>query len=278
MLVVSFTQWGLDPSIASRFPNAAGRQRVDNAIDGVNSGLEAMAAAWRQGPGHRPERHRQHPHSAEAGRRWELHGRRRKISFLSNGDEPHHAKLADGGTSEPSPGGFMANHYFIGPLNAALGFSIVPLTENAECCGLRPTGTPAPSATPTRAPPTATAAPATATPVTAVTLRRRQFAPERATYRRITGDPALDANNWAIVWGGNMSPSGGYGQLGWRARRTVCAPRAIDAAGTPHWANARVVLNDPDVQHRLSQQQSAGRSAYVGTAAGLRRLSCRGTK
>jgi hypothetical protein len=27
------------------------------------------------------------------------------------------------------------------------------------------------------------------------------------------GDPLLDANNWAIVWAGKISPSGGYGQL-----------------------------------------------------------------
>jgi hypothetical protein len=27
------------------------------------------------------------------------------------------------------------------------------------------------------------------------------------------GDPALDANNWAIVWAGDISPSGGYNQV-----------------------------------------------------------------
>lgn len=214
VLVISFTQWGLDPSIASRFPNAAGRARVDNAIGRINDGLEAMAAA-RGGKVFVVDQNAIGSAlilpKLDAAGNFVVGGE--KISFLSNGDEPHHAKLADGAHLGTVMSGFMANHYFIGPLNAAFGFSIPPLSEGEmlSVAGLRPTGTPAPTATPTRAPPTATP---TATPVTAVT-------PAPAAGLRlnvplidaVTGDPALDANNWAIVWAGDMSPSGGYGQL-----------------------------------------------------------------
>lgn len=217
VLVVSFTQWGLDPSIASRFPNAAGRQRVDNAIDRVNSGLEAMAAAR----GGRVFVVDQNAIGStlilpklDAAGNFTVAGE--KISFLTNGDEPHHAKLGDGAHLGTVMSGFMANHYFIGPLNAAFGFNIPPLSEGEmlSVAGLRPTGTPVPTATPTRAPPTATTAPATATPVTAVTP-----APAAGLVVNVplldvlAGAPELDANNRAIVWAGAISPAGGYTQV-----------------------------------------------------------------
>ncbi len=225
VLVVSFTQWGLDPSVAARFPNAAGRARVDNAIARVNDGLEAMAAAR----GGRVVIIDQNAIGSQlilpkldAAGNFTVGGE--KINFLTNGDEPHHAKLADGAHLGTVMGAFMANHYFIAPLNAAFGFNIAPLSEAEmlQVAGLRSTGTPAATATATRAPPTATAtatavpptAQPTNTPVTAVTPAPSSAAVVNVPLiDAVTGDPALDANNWSIVALGSISPSGPYAQL-----------------------------------------------------------------
>ncbi len=87
------------------------------------------------------------------------------------------------------------------------------------------TATPAKAATPTRTPtrtpvsPTATAT-ATRTPVppTATATPVPTQAPAQARVNvpllldAIEGDTRLDANNWGIVWAGDISPAGGYSQ------------------------------------------------------------------
>lgn len=72
----------------------------------------------------------------------------------------------------------------------------------------RPTNTATATATPTSAPATVTPSP-TATPVTPVTgLRTNAPLMDVAP-----GDPALDANQWAILWFGDVSPDGDYVQV-----------------------------------------------------------------
>ena len=90
------------------------------------------------------------------------------------------------------------------------------------------TATPQPSATltPVIVLPTWTAtASATATATASATATATASAPTATTMPAAgpranvplldapEGDPLLDANNWAIVWAGDVSPSGGYGQL-----------------------------------------------------------------
>ena len=162
VLVVSFTQWGLDPSVAKRFPNAAGRQRVDDAIGRVNGGLEAMAAA-REGvviiDQNAIGRDLILPRLDSAGN-FTVGGE--KIAFLTNGDEPHHAKLGDGAHLGTVMGGWLANHYFVEPLNENFGFSIAPLgeAEMLNVAGIKPAGgTPTWTTTPTATYPSYTPTP-----------------------------------------------------------------------------------------------------------------------
>jgi hypothetical protein len=138
--VVLFTEWGLDPSIATRFPNAAGRQRVDDSIRRVNAGLEAMAAG-RGGvviiDQNAIGRERILPGLDSQGN-FTVGGE--KISFLTNGDEPHHVRLADGSHVGTVMSGRIANWYIVEPFDAAFGFNIAPLTdaEILSAAGIRP--------------------------------------------------------------------------------------------------------------------------------------------
>lgn len=86
------------------------------------------------------------------------------------------------------------------------------------------TATPARTATPTRTP-TRTPVPPTATrtpvPPTATATTTTAATPQPAAQARVNvpllldageGDSRLDANNWGIVWAGDISPAGGYSQ------------------------------------------------------------------
>jgi hypothetical protein len=56
-----------------------------------------------------------------------------------------------------------------------------------------------------------------------------------------SGDPALDANNWAIVWAGNVSPGGDYAQC--RMVGAVDGARVYCQMWTPTAAGDSVALN-----------------------------------
>jgi hypothetical protein len=126
--VFLFPHWNLDPAIEQLFPDDAGRQRVEDAIDAINESIKAMA-------GERGilsvdpnvyvlELMSQLDENGMLNVGGEL------IDFYTPGNEPHHARLDDkSGHAGTVVSGLMANAYFIEPLNTAYGLNIPPLTE-----------------------------------------------------------------------------------------------------------------------------------------------------
>lgn len=162
--VTLFTQWELDPTIATDFPDAAKRRRVVDAIDAVNAGLTAMASS--RGVALIDQNAfgmtQILPYLDEQGF-FSVGGER--IDFLHAGDEPHHSRLADGSHVGTVMSGLVANYYFIDMLQQHFGVTIPRLTdaEILQAAGIA-TSPPAPTATetPTTAP--------TAVPTQAPTL------------------------------------------------------------------------------------------------------------
>lgn len=144
--IVLFTQWGLDPQVARRYPNAAGRQRVDDAITRVNEGLTAMASVRSVAVVDQNAigTSRILPNIDAQGN---LSVGGESISFLTNGDEPHHARLADGSHLGTVMSGRMANFYFVEMWNDTYGFNIPPLTDT-EILLAAGIATPQPTPTP----------------------------------------------------------------------------------------------------------------------------------
>jgi hypothetical protein len=94
-----------------------------------------------------------------------------------------------------------------------------PTSTSPPTIVILPTATATPTGTPTSAP-TATNTPTpTNTPITVPGPSVTPIAPPVGLRANVPlldapeGDPQLDANNWAILWAGKISPSGGYGQL-----------------------------------------------------------------
>lgn len=122
-----FPSWSLEPGMQERFPDAGRRQRVDDAIEQINAGLRVMAEArgvWVVDPN---AFGRSLLAAVDEQGFMEFGGER--IDFLNQGNEPHHARLADrAGHAGTVLSGLMANYYFIEPLNAAYQLNIPPLT------------------------------------------------------------------------------------------------------------------------------------------------------
>ena len=138
--VALFPHWHLEPSIAEKYPDAARRQRVEDAIDQVNEGIEAMAEdrglividpdAFGL------------TLLAQLDENGFLNFGGELIDFINRDDEPHHARLADdAGHTGTVLSGLMANYYFIEPLNATHNTNIPPLSseEILSLAGIRPT-------------------------------------------------------------------------------------------------------------------------------------------
>jgi len=168
IIVTHFVQWGLDPLLASTYPNAAGRARVENAIASVNAGISAMAAS-RSGVVVFDQNAFGNTFLSQLDAQGNITVGGEKISFVRNGDEPHNARLADGQHIGTVVGGISANAYFIQVLNSYFGQNIPLLTDQEilNVAGITPAGVP--TATPTIIAPTATPIPVapTATPVAA---------------------------------------------------------------------------------------------------------------
>ncbi len=137
--ITMFTQWNLDPTVYTLFPDANRRQRVAQAIDAVNAGLQAMAAER----GVAVIDQNQYgtevilPHLSSEGF---LDFGGEPIDFLHHGDEPHHSRLADQQHLGTIMSGLTANYYFIDTLNRSFGQAIAPLSEEEILreAGLRP--------------------------------------------------------------------------------------------------------------------------------------------
>lgn len=278
VMVAAFTKWGLDPAIAKRFPNAAGRQRVDDSVGRVNAGIAAMADA--RGAVFLDQNEigaaRILPLVDSQGN---LTVGGEKISFLVNGDEPHHVKLGDGSHTGTVLSGILANYYLIETLNAHFGTNIPPLTdvEILGAAGIRAGPTPAPSATATKtvAPTsTPTAQPTTqptstpeppVTPVTAAALRVNVPMIEAAA-----GSPELDANNWSILWTGEMSPAGNYAQA--RLAGSTDGLRAYVQFMAPSLAGGRFTVTLRGRTYTITPSSAAGWTVGARCGSG----GCRG--
>lgn len=134
--ITLFTQWELDPALPTRFPDAEQRQRVANAIDAVNSGLQKMASA--RGVAVIDQNRLGMPILERLNAQGILTIGGEEIDFLHNGDEPHHARLADGQHLGTVISGLVANYYFIDTWNQSFGENIPPLSDEEilESAGL----------------------------------------------------------------------------------------------------------------------------------------------
>ncbi len=137
--VFLFPHWNLDPAMELRFPDDAGRQRVEDAIDAVNEGIKAMAAERNILLIDPNEYVRELMSQLDENGMLNVDGE--LLDFRNPGNEPHHARLADkSGHAGTILSGLMANEYVLKPLNAAYGTDIPLLTveEILTVAGIRP--------------------------------------------------------------------------------------------------------------------------------------------
>jgi hypothetical protein len=126
--VFLFPRWNLDPRMENLFPDDAGRQRVEDAIDAINEGIKAMAAD-RNVILIDPNEYGMELFS-EVDENYMVNVGGELIDFVNPGNEPHHARLKDkSGHAGTVLSGLMANEYLIEPLNSYFGAGIPPLTE-----------------------------------------------------------------------------------------------------------------------------------------------------
>jgi len=128
MVVVTISDKGMVPDYVRQFSDAAGRQRVTDAINAVNAGLESMAAArgikvvdgralvfWLL------------DHIDAQGF---LHMGSEQIRVFSRGNEPHNGQLDDPvGHAGTVLSGLLANELFVKPFNDQYGLDLVPLSD-----------------------------------------------------------------------------------------------------------------------------------------------------
>lgn len=136
--ITLFLQWGDDPTLPALFPDEAGRQRVANAIDAVNAGLQSMAAARSVIVVNQNAFGGTLLPKLDAEGFLDVGGER--IDFLHHGDEPHHSRLADSQHVGTVMSGLVANYYFVETLNRVFGLTLAPLSELEilTAAGLRP--------------------------------------------------------------------------------------------------------------------------------------------
>jgi phospholipase/lecithinase/hemolysin len=128
MVVVNIGDIGQVPLIKTIFPDAAGRQRVTDAINSINQQLDTMSA----------QRHIKVVNADDFTRSLfnkinaigDLTVGGESINVMGVGNEPHNWRLED---TAGHPGtvisGLMANLLFVEPFNSAYQTDIPPLTE-----------------------------------------------------------------------------------------------------------------------------------------------------
>jgi phospholipase/lecithinase/hemolysin len=128
MVMVNIGDIGQVPLIRTLFPDAAGRQRVTDAVQSINQQLDTMAA----------QRHikvvNADDFTLDLFNKIDVTGDLpvggEAINVMSIGNEPHNWRLDD---SAGHPGtvisGLMANFLFVEPFNSAYHTNIPPLTE-----------------------------------------------------------------------------------------------------------------------------------------------------
>ncbi len=112
-----------------RFPDDAGRQRVDDAIMVINKGIKAMAAERNIVVVDPNEFALKIISQLDENGMLNVDGE--LIDFHNPGNDPHHARLSDkSGHTGTVISGLMANEYIITPLNTYYGTNITPLTAD----------------------------------------------------------------------------------------------------------------------------------------------------
>jgi lysophospholipase L1-like esterase len=125
--ITLFTQWDLDPTVQQMYPDVSRRQRVAQAIEAVNAGLQAMAAARGVAVVNQNKLGMTLLPRLDAEGSLDVGGE--QIDFLRHGDEPHHSRLADREHVGTVISGVLANYYFVETLNQDFGQAVPPLTE-----------------------------------------------------------------------------------------------------------------------------------------------------
>lgn len=128
MAVVTVTDQGLARQAASLYPDAAGRQKVSDAINSVNAVIAKEAQARgvlvidsNQLANNLFSRYDSRGYLLVGGQ---------TIDTNKPGDEPHHLQLGDWiGHSGTVLSGIIANQMFIEPFNQAFNLGIQPLTD-----------------------------------------------------------------------------------------------------------------------------------------------------
>jgi phospholipase/lecithinase/hemolysin len=134
MIVTNLQDRGAGPRFTSQFPDATKRQRVTDALVAVNAGVESAVNARRdvalidlynatKTPEIRSRTNLARGTFLMAGQ---------EISLIVNGDEPHHAVLADNEHNGTVVQCLIANYIFVSPLNSKFGQHIRPFTDE-EC-------------------------------------------------------------------------------------------------------------------------------------------------
>ena len=134
MIVTNLQDRGAGPRFTSQFPDATKRQVVTDALVAVNAGIESVVNARRdvalvdlynaaKAPEIRSRINLAHGTFLIANQ---------EISLIVNGDEPHHAVLADNEHNGTVVQCLIANLIFVSPLKSKFGQHMRPFTDE-EC-------------------------------------------------------------------------------------------------------------------------------------------------
>ena len=267
-----FTQWELDPTIATDFPDAAKRRRVVDAIDAVNAGLTAMASS--RGVALIDQNAfgmtQILPYLDEQGF-FSVGGER--IDFLHNGDEPHHAKLADGSHVGTVMSGLVANYYFVDMLQQHFGVTIPRLTdaEILQQAGIVPAAGPTPTSTPTL-PPAPTATP-TETPTvipsaTPIEVPSATPTPTIAPTEEFSG--ALEVTTggamfWGQRFGANQEIYVTIQHMEWQTQTAGLALLLLSQSRETYTAGAVGVAYMPELDQLYLYHYAGGKCNLIGS-------------
>lgn len=139
MVVVNIRDFGWVPQVQELFPDAAGRQRVTNAVQSINQRLDTMAAKRQIQIVSADDFTRSLLDRTD--RAGYLHFGDELISASGIGNEPHNLRLEDpAGHPGTVASGIIANVMFIEPFNSHYETNIAPLTdaEILEDAGITP--------------------------------------------------------------------------------------------------------------------------------------------
>ncbi|MBU0569987.1 hypothetical protein KKB40_04370 [Patescibacteria group bacterium] len=139
LVVTNIIDWNLHPYVSeNKYPNAAGRQRVTNAINTVNAKIAGLAGEHNIAPNDLNLIAYDIVNSADKQGRLNFGGE--LIDIYGFGDEPHNGFLSDQIHAGTVLEGIYANTY-INTINAFYGTNIAPLreTEILSNAGIVPT-------------------------------------------------------------------------------------------------------------------------------------------